>query len=99
MEARQIARFYGIIGPIDSKKRDQPSLPCGSPSGIYKHAYTYCKPYKWVSFMPKHFLKPPVASSNFPGEEEPAMAEQAMDRELKNTIQQIEKQFGKGAIM
>src|SRR5260221_4391315 len=49
--------------------------------------------------MQKHFLKPRVSSSYFPGEEEPAMAEQVMDRELKNAIQQIEKQFGKGAIM
>ena len=49
--------------------------------------------------MQKHFLKPRVSASNFPGEEEPAMAEQTMDRELKNAIQQIEKQFGKGAIM
>src|ERR1700704_587513 len=49
--------------------------------------------------MQKHFLKPRVSSSHFPGEEEPAMAEQVIDRELKNAIQQIEKQFGKGAIM
>src|SRR5438270_11539507 len=49
--------------------------------------------------MQKHFLKPRVPSSYFPAEEEPAMAEQTMDRELKNTIQQIEKQIGKGAIM
>src|SRR5437867_13089122 len=27
------------------------------------------------------------------------MAEQAIDRELRNALQQIEKQFGKGAIM
>jgi recombination protein RecA len=47
----------------------------------------------------KHFLKPRVSSSFIPAEEEPAMAEPAVDRELKNTIQQIEKQFGKGAIM
>jgi recombination protein RecA len=49
--------------------------------------------------MQKHFLKPRIPSSYFPAEEEPAMAEQVMDRELKNAIQQIEKQFGKGAIM
>src|SRR5260370_32189791 len=49
--------------------------------------------------MQKHFLKPRVSSSYIPGEEEPAMAEKEIDRELKNAIQQIEKQFGKGAIM
>jgi recombination protein RecA len=49
--------------------------------------------------MQKHFLKPRFPSSHIPAEEEPAMAEQVMDRELKNAIQQIEKQFGKGAIM
>src|SRR5271166_1814966 len=49
--------------------------------------------------MQQHFLKPRLSSSFIPAEEEPAMAEQTIDRELKNTIQQIEKQFGKGAIM
>jgi recombination protein RecA len=49
--------------------------------------------------MQKQFLKPRLSSSFVPAEEEPAMADPATDRELKNTIQQIEKQFGKGAIM
>jgi recombination protein RecA len=49
--------------------------------------------------MQKRFLKSQVSSSFIPAEEEPAMAEQPIDRELKNTLAQIEKQFGKGAIM
>src|SRR5438309_7725215 len=49
--------------------------------------------------MQKRYLKPRLSSSYIPAEEEPAMAEPVIDRELKNTIQQIEKQFGKGAIM
>src|SRR6266481_717986 len=49
--------------------------------------------------MQKRFLKSRNASSYIPAEEEPAMAEQPIDRELKNTLAQIEKQFGKGAIM
>src|SRR5437588_3550510 len=49
--------------------------------------------------MQQHFRNPRVSSSFFPAEEEPAMAEQTIDRELKNALQQIEKQFGKGAIM
>jgi recombination protein RecA len=49
--------------------------------------------------MQQRFLKPRVPSSFIPAEEEPAMADPAADRELKNAIQQIEKQFGKGSIM
>jgi recombination protein RecA len=49
--------------------------------------------------MQQRYLKPRISPSFIPAEEEPAMAEPAIDRELKNTIQQIEKQFGKGAIM
>jgi recombination protein RecA len=49
--------------------------------------------------MQDRYLKPRLSSSFIPAEEEPAMAEPAMDRELKNAIQQIEKQFGKGSIM
>jgi recombination protein RecA len=49
--------------------------------------------------MQERYLKPRLSSSFIPAEEEPAMAEQTIDRELKNAIQQIEKQFGKGAIM
>jgi recombination protein RecA len=49
--------------------------------------------------MQQRFLKQRISSSFIPAEEEPAMAEQPVDRELKNTIAQIEKQFGKGAIM
>src|SRR5579883_3265344 len=49
--------------------------------------------------MQQRFLKPRVSSSFVPAEEEPAMADPTTDRELKNAIQQIEKQFGKGSIM
>ena len=34
--------------------------------------------------MQQHFRNPRVSSSFIPAEEEPAMAEQAVDRELKN---------------
>src|SRR5688572_17390042 len=49
--------------------------------------------------MQQRYLKPRVASSFIPAEEVPAMAEPGLDRDLKNAIQQIEKQFGKGSIM
>src|SRR5262245_10459765 len=66
---------------------------------IYKQKYTSCVFTQRVRCMQQRYLKTRNPSSYIPAEEEPAMAEPAVDRELKNTIQQIEKQFGKGSIM